>query len=175
MSATSSTARVSWRKCGNRPSDFFKRTFGREIKFSYFCRAFEHRIELWCNGNTADFGSVVPGSSPGSSTQKTGCLIQTPRLLYLLLSSFFGALRRQSAATVGGGLHPMFRPPLGGVFFAGERSDMSGCFDFGLRPPLNMTAELSPRVKRSGIEGSRRPPLGICKRYLLSGSFLYGL
>ena len=25
-------------------------------------------IELWCNGNTADFGSVVPGSSPGSST-----------------------------------------------------------------------------------------------------------
>ena len=26
-------------------------------------------IELWCNGNTADFGSVVPGSSPGSSTK----------------------------------------------------------------------------------------------------------
>lgn len=25
-------------------------------------------FELWCNGNTADFGSVVPGSSPGSST-----------------------------------------------------------------------------------------------------------
>ena len=26
--------------------------------------------ELWCNGNTADFGSVVLGSSPGSSTHK---------------------------------------------------------------------------------------------------------
>ena len=25
-------------------------------------------IELWCNGNTADFGSVVSGSSPDSST-----------------------------------------------------------------------------------------------------------
>ena len=24
--------------------------------------------ELWCNGNTADFGSVILGSSPGSST-----------------------------------------------------------------------------------------------------------
>ncbi len=28
-----------------------------------------NRIELWCNGNTADFGSVVPGSNPGSSTE----------------------------------------------------------------------------------------------------------
>lgn len=27
-------------------------------------------FELWCNGNTADFGSVVLGSNPGSSTQK---------------------------------------------------------------------------------------------------------
>ena len=25
-------------------------------------------FELWCNGNTADFGSVVLGSNPGSST-----------------------------------------------------------------------------------------------------------
>ena len=25
-------------------------------------------IELWCNGNTADFGSVILGSNPGSST-----------------------------------------------------------------------------------------------------------
>ena len=38
-------------------------------KFAYLCAAFEQRIELWCNGNTADFGSVVPGSSPGSSTK----------------------------------------------------------------------------------------------------------
>ena len=35
-----------------------------------FAIAFEQRIELWCNGNTADFGSVVPGSNPGSSTRK---------------------------------------------------------------------------------------------------------
>ncbi len=26
-------------------------------------------IELWCNGNTADFGSVVSGSNPDSSTE----------------------------------------------------------------------------------------------------------
>ena len=25
-------------------------------------------IELWCNGSTTDFGSVCPGSNPGSST-----------------------------------------------------------------------------------------------------------
>lgn len=31
------------------------------IRNSYF-------IELWCNGNTADFGSVIPSSNPGSST-----------------------------------------------------------------------------------------------------------
>ena len=43
--------------------------------FAYLCPAFEQRIELWCNGNTADFGSVVPGSSPGSSTK----LRQIPR------------------------------------------------------------------------------------------------
>ena len=27
-------------------------------------------IELWCNGNTADFGSVIPSSSLGSSTEE---------------------------------------------------------------------------------------------------------
>ena len=43
--------------------------------FAYLCPALEQRIELWCNGNTADFGSVVPGSSPGSSTK----LRQIPR------------------------------------------------------------------------------------------------
>lgn len=26
-------------------------------------------IELWCNGNTSDFGSEFPGSNPGSSTK----------------------------------------------------------------------------------------------------------
>ena len=29
-------------------------------------------IDPWCNGNTADFGSVVPGSSPGGSTKGCG-------------------------------------------------------------------------------------------------------
>ena len=28
-------------------------------------------IELWCNGNTADFGSVILSSNLGSSTTKT--------------------------------------------------------------------------------------------------------
>ncbi len=27
-------------------------------------------LELWCNGNTADFGSVVQGSNPCSSTSR---------------------------------------------------------------------------------------------------------
>lgn len=25
-------------------------------------------LDPWCNGNTADFGSVIPGSNPGGST-----------------------------------------------------------------------------------------------------------
>jgi hypothetical protein len=37
-----------------------------------FAVAFERMFELWCNGNTADFGSVVLGSNPGSSTRKGG-------------------------------------------------------------------------------------------------------
>ena len=35
----------------------------------YLCTAFERRIELWCNGNTSDFGSEILGSSPDSSTK----------------------------------------------------------------------------------------------------------
>lgn len=35
-----------------------------------FATAYEHRIELWCNGNTSDFGSEILGSSPDSSTQQ---------------------------------------------------------------------------------------------------------
>ena len=27
-------------------------------------------IDLWCNGNTADFGSVIRGSNPRGSTNK---------------------------------------------------------------------------------------------------------
>ena len=40
----------------------------RMKKRLYLCNAYEQTIELWCNGNTADFGSVVLGSSPDSST-----------------------------------------------------------------------------------------------------------
>ena len=29
-------------------------------------------IELWCNGNTADFGSVILSSNLGSSTKEGG-------------------------------------------------------------------------------------------------------
>lgn len=32
-------------------------------------------IEAWCNGNTADFGSVILGSNPGAST-KFGLIAQ---------------------------------------------------------------------------------------------------
>ena len=35
----------------------------------YLCTVFERRIELWCNGNTSDFGSEILGSSPDSSTK----------------------------------------------------------------------------------------------------------
>lgn len=56
----------SWKFFAGLPfaEDFFEIS----ILCRTFAPAFEHRIELWCNGNTADFGSVVPGSSPGSST-----------------------------------------------------------------------------------------------------------
>ena len=41
------------------------------IKKAVSLHRFSKVIELWCNGNTADFGSVILGSNPGSSTQKT--------------------------------------------------------------------------------------------------------
>ena len=49
---------------------YFPKTIVVSEKSYIFATAYEHRIELWCNGNTADFGSVVLGSSPGSSTHK---------------------------------------------------------------------------------------------------------
>ena len=47
---------------------FLGKDIANSEKVSIFATAYEQRIELWCNGNTADFGSVVLGSSPGSST-----------------------------------------------------------------------------------------------------------
>ncbi len=38
-------------------------------------------IELWCNGNTADFGSVILSSNLGSSTRK-----DIPRGVFFLIS-----------------------------------------------------------------------------------------
>ena len=35
----------------------------------YFCHRLRATIELWCNGNTADFGSVILSSNLGSSTR----------------------------------------------------------------------------------------------------------
>ena len=45
-------------------------------------------IDLWCNGSTADFGSVSLGSNPGRSTtepspKREGFLFYIPRLLKL--------------------------------------------------------------------------------------------
>ncbi len=48
---------------------FFLNFFVTFIFFYYFCIT-EGSIELWCNGNTTDSGSVFLGSSPSSSTKK---------------------------------------------------------------------------------------------------------
>ena len=37
-------------------------------------------IEVWCNGSTTDFGSVCPGSNPGTSTFFTGHIPEPLRL-----------------------------------------------------------------------------------------------
>ena len=64
------------------------------ILFFYLCIAFEQGIELWCNGNTADFGSVVLGSSPGSSTQQETSSGVFCRLLMVGISLRQGALHQ---------------------------------------------------------------------------------
>ena len=38
-------------------------------------------IGVWCNGNTADFGSVILSSSLGGSTEKGGPVWNLPSLL----------------------------------------------------------------------------------------------
>ena len=54
--------------------NLLQKLFGDSEKKTYFCPSFggtrrrAPSIDPWCNGNTADFGSVVPGSSPGGST-----------------------------------------------------------------------------------------------------------
>ena len=61
-------------------------------------------IELWCNGNTSDFGSEILGSSPDSSTNSSAArlagIMGTPIGAEELKScnrlSVFGFLRRHT-------------------------------------------------------------------------------
>ena len=63
----------------------------------YLCTAYEHWIELWCNGNTSDFGSEILGSKPDSSTQQTPhCKVW--RLLYLYLWTLLVTLEDAGSA-----------------------------------------------------------------------------
>ena len=57
----------------------------------YFCTV-ERDIELWCNGNTTDSGPVIPGSNPGSSTEKphsNGAAFSISVRLFLFRGSAF--------------------------------------------------------------------------------------
>ena len=64
-----------------------------------FATAYEQRIELWCNGNTSDFGSEILGSSPDSSTQQTPhCKVW--RLLYLAVSRYLYRLNMRAVREV---------------------------------------------------------------------------
>ena len=54
------------------------RTFAIAIRKQNDCR---HKIGIWCNGNTTDSGPVIPGSNPGSPTEK--------RTLRLMRCPFF--------------------------------------------------------------------------------------
>ena len=51
-------------------------------------------IGLWCNGSTTGFGSVCPGSNPGSPTNKKGG--NESFLLFCFLSLSNSRLRKQS-------------------------------------------------------------------------------
>ena len=55
--------------------------FCRLIFLHYFCHRLRATIELWCNGNTADFGSVILSSILGSST--TGGTYGRPFFLFI--------------------------------------------------------------------------------------------
>ena len=60
----------------------------RQLQTSLHCsrllRIFAAGIEVWCNGSTTDFGSVCPGSNPGTSTEKVRPFDRT----FLIHSSF---------------------------------------------------------------------------------------
>ena len=57
----------------NKISKKVSKKFGGYIKKLYLCIAFQGKhikFGLWCNGSTTGFGSVCPGSNPGSPTMK---------------------------------------------------------------------------------------------------------
>ena len=51
------------------------------LKITYSIKSTSYGFGLWCNGNTADFGSAVLGSSPGSPTKSDLKRIGKNRLL----------------------------------------------------------------------------------------------
>ena len=73
----------------------------RQLQTSLHCsrllRIFAAGIEVWCNGSTTDFGSVCPGSNPGTSTEKVRPLDRT----FLIHSNFLNvyASKRKPTAT----------------------------------------------------------------------------
>lgn len=51
--------------------------------FTLYLHRLRATIELWCNGNTADFGSVILSSNLGSSTILWGCPITDGPILVI--------------------------------------------------------------------------------------------
>ena len=39
-----------------------------DITVRRWCESIPNNFASWCNGNTGDFGSLVPGSNPGEAT-----------------------------------------------------------------------------------------------------------
>ena len=60
-------------------------------------------IGLWCNGSTTGFGSVCPGSNPGSPTKESGNALSVSTLflcgLQRLLAGGYNAFLTKTAFT----------------------------------------------------------------------------
>ena len=41
-----------------------------------WCKSIPNNLASWCNGNTGDFGSLVPGSNPGEATNSKKVLLK---------------------------------------------------------------------------------------------------
>ena len=57
-------------------------------------------IGLWCNGSTTGFGSVCPGSNPGSPTKKESEFLLALFLLYYSQSKLEGLVKCKKGANV---------------------------------------------------------------------------